>query len=323
MPAIAPRMRSTSAQKPASEALRRRAERLLETEIDFIHVDEFDLPETRTTLLDDLDVFVESIKKPTPSLRMDGGAYWDAVATQPLLRPAEERELFRRWNFYKFHANQLRAQINPKRPTLQRIELAERLLAAAAAIRERLIVANLRLVVANARQFCSSEHLFEDLHSDGHLALIQAIEKFDYSRGFRFSTYATHAIRRTFFRRMSRKQRERQWLAFAEPEVLQTAPAPLEVDERPQASVLYQRLMDQLRSELDERELQIVRARFNLDGGTEPPTLQTLAGVLGICKERVRQLQIRALEKLRTVAERLQSEIEQARGMMCSEGALA
>lgn len=310
-PAIARETLSTEEKRQ----LKHRAAQLVATEIDCICAAEYNDPKLAAELLDDMDVYSAEATK--VSLAPVGtGNYWETIAAQPLLSPTEERELFRRWNFYKYRANQLRSRLNPQRPVASRIREIERLLAVAAVLRDRLVTANLRLVVANARQFCSAEHLFEDLLSDGNLALIQAIEKFDYSRGFRFSTYATYAIRRTFFRRMTRKQRERQRLAFTEPDLLQAAPAPDESPDDLMTGPLFQRLMQRIRAILNARELQIVIARFNLEGGTEPPTLQTLAERMGICKERVRQLQIRALEKLRTIAQQLQSEIELPSGMM-------
>src|SRR5690606_38354574 len=62
------------------------------------------------------------------------------------------------------------------------------------------VEANLRLLVSLAKKFAHNFQHFEELLSEGHVKLMQAVDKFDYSRGFRFSTYATHAICRTYYR---------------------------------------------------------------------------------------------------------------------------
>lgn len=301
---------------PIDSALVARAEALLGQEVEFVHTEEFDQPTEAALFLVDLN---ESIA-PTKAPRIPEGlpAYMAALYEIPLLTPMEERHLFRQFNYAKFRANQLRASLNHRRPSRENVEEIERLLALAFRIRERIARANLRLVVANARLYCDLEHVFEDLVSDGNLSLLQAIEKFDYSRGFRFSTYATHAIRRTFFRRMQRKQREKTRLAFTGPELLQDAP------ERPQAELpdaqetaLVAEVIKRMADSLSPRELQIVQARFGFDGG-ENPTLQTVAKTLGICKERVRQLQNRALDKLRELTTALRQEFRDEPAMLCS-----
>ncbi len=301
---------------PVDSCLVVRAEALLRQEVDFVHTAEFDQSNEAAMFLNDLDESTALAK----AVRIPEGlpAFMAALYEIPLLTPTEERHLFRQFNYAKFRANQLRATLNPRRPSRDKVEEIERLLAMAFRIRERIARANLRLVVANARLYCDLEHVFEELVSDGNLSLLQAIEKFDYSRGFRFSTYATHAIRRTFFRRMQRKQREKTRLAFTGPELLQDAP------ERPQAELpdvqetaLIAEVIKRMADSLSPRELQIVQARFGFDGG-ENPTLQTLAKTLGICKERVRQLQNRALDKLRELTAALRQEFRDEPAMLCS-----
>lgn len=234
-------------------------------------------------------------------------AYLAALYRTPLLTMAQEQHLFRKFNYLKWQARKEQAGLNTRRPSLEAVERVERLLAEAAMVRNQIVQANLRLVVANARKYADGEHTFDELVSDGNLSLVQAVEKFDYSRGFRFSTYATHAIRRTFFRRMARRQKEKTRLAFGDGELLQTAPQP-DVDEDhagPADLALFDALVERMAEHLNEREITILKARYSLETGEEAPTLQALARKLGICKERVRQLQIRAVDKLRELATEL------------------
>ena len=122
--------------------------------------------------------------------------YLARLCDKQLLTADEERELFRRMNYLKFRAAQLREEIDVDRPRSQLLEEAEQCLTEAAAVRAHIVQSNARLVVAIVKKFVSPQHSFDELLSDGMLTLLNAAEKFDYDRGFRFSTYATRAIRR-------------------------------------------------------------------------------------------------------------------------------
>lgn len=289
-----------------TEGLRLRAERLREQRIDFIPSAEFEGLGAAELDVDDMNETSESRRR-LPAVPAGTPAYLAALYQTPLLSASGERGLFRKYNFLKWQAHREQAVLAGRRPTLGRVERLEQLLAEAALVRNQIVQANLRLVVANARKYADADHTFEDLVSDGNLTLVQAVEKFDYSRGFRFSTYATHAIRRTFFRRMSRRQKEKTRLMFGDGELLQNAPGPVEDEGQagPADLALYQALVERMAEHLSAREMAILKARYSLETGEEAPTLQALARELGICKERVRQLQIRAVEKLRELATEL------------------
>jgi RNA polymerase primary sigma factor len=135
------------------------------------------------------------------------------------------------------------------------------------------------------------------------MALLRAIDKFDYDRGFRFSTYATQVVRRNSYRMVMTKQKERQKQAASLEET------GLDVESPDRSSSIDDVRWEQLRSRLsnllsllDRREQLIIRARFSLGGHRKVQTLQRLADILGVSKERVRQLEKRALDKLRDLA---------------------
>jgi RNA polymerase sigma factor (sigma-70 family) len=269
--------------------------------IEFIPSPEFETATAADEILPELPE--RSAQSARPSVPAGTPAYLAALYETPLLTPAEERHLFRRYNFLKFQAEELLARCGRGAAAARRRVAADQRLARAADDRDRLIRANLRLVVANARLFATPDHPFEELVSDGNLSLMQAVEKFDYRRGFRFSTYATHAIRRTIFRRVKRSQRDRSRFALHQGELLEAAPGREgAATHDPAEQWLARQLAARMSERLNERELSIVRARFDFLERTEPPTLQVLARELGICKERVRQLQNRAIEKLRLLA---------------------
>lgn len=220
-----------------------------------------------------------------------------------LLTADEERLVFERMNFLKFKANQLRQQLSTETPCDWTVRRIQALLIAADWYRDRMIKSNMRLVISIVKKFVNKQNGFDDLLSDGIVALLRAVDKFDVGLGFRFSTYATQVVRRNTYRRVMEKQKERQRVTLSIHEsgvdVSDEHRSPSMSEERWQT--LRGRLATML-DKLDRREKLIVRARFSLGGHRRVQTLQRLADKLGVSKERVRQLEKRALEKLRDFA---------------------
>jgi len=234
------------------------------------------------------------------SVPEDLPAYFQELFATPLLTADEEKALFRLMNLFKFRANSYRSNIDPDAPSATLVAQAESCLALALQAREKIVRANLRLVVSIARRFANDLCSFEELVSDGNVALLNAVEKFDYGRGFRFSTYATHAIQRDFFRILRKRRNESARCAQGLPEMLanspdETDPVGVELELLRQSSQVRELMSRQL----SERERMVVDLRFGLRPGSEPATLQVVAAALSVSKERVRQIEIKAIEKLR------------------------
>jgi len=233
-------------------------------------------------------------KRLTDEVRTDGGQ---------LLRPEQETQLFRTMNLLKHHAVRLQRTLTLASPSRSSLERLETLLLSAAQLRNRIVEANVRLVVSVAKKFATSRAPLGELISDGHVTLLRAVEKFDFSRGFRFSTYATWALRYNFARAVGKKPSAFN-IASNDGEATLEA-----VDYRPDPSELRaqsirHRALRQMLERLDPRERAIVSKRYGLIAGEDERSLQELAVEMGICKERVRQLQMRALDKLREFAVR-------------------
>ncbi|MBS0262546.1 MAG: sigma-70 family RNA polymerase sigma factor [Planctomycetes bacterium] len=282
--------------------LRARAKALIDQEIGFIHNPEFLKAGDSGKFKITESAAPETSKR---SARVPDGipAYFAALYATPLLTATGETELFRRMNYLKFLANTKRSKLNPDRPDRKRIEEVESLLQQALSVRNLLAESNLRLVVSIARRLADPYYAFDDIVSDGNLALLNAIEKFDFSRGFRFSTYATHVIQRDLYRHSRRRRELAKRTASGVDDWLSATPDEHDVtDHQGEVFDRWQHLLVLMQQELTPREQTILAMRLGTDLETGPQTLQAIAGQLGISKERVRQLEVRAIARLQTAA---------------------
>ena len=219
-----------------------------------------------------------------------------------LLTKDEEQYYFRRMNWLKFRAASTRGRLDKKRATLRQIEQIEGWLTEADTVKAILITSNLRLVVSIAKKFVDTSWTFEELVSEGNVALMRAVEKFNFALGNRFSTYATYAVQRHFFR-LSHRGRQ-----FRKRFVSDDAALRDRVEATPSAQycsadqiALLKGMFSRFLDDLEPRERKIVVARFGFDG-KPPRTFRELGSQMGVCKERIRQIQTRAMEKLREMA---------------------
>jgi len=220
-----------------------------------------------------------------------------------LLSKEEEQFYFRRMNWLKFQALQRRDRLDPKRATMKQLKHLEGLLAEAETVKAILITSNLRLVVSIAKKFNEPSYSFDELISEGNVALMRSVEKFNFALGNRFSTYATYAIQRHFFRISHKSRQYRNRFATDDEPVRERSEEPRDEDVCTPGQVDYLRsLFEKFLDELEPREQQIVVARFGFDGD-KPKTFRELGVEMGVCKERIRQIQTRAIEKLRTMAQ--------------------
>ena len=236
-------------------------------------------------------------------------AHLERLCSAPLLSPTEEREMFCRMNYLKYRANALRSSLNVARPSQKKLNDIDEHLEAANRVRNQIIHANVRLVISIVKQFADARNPFDDLLSEGISCLIKAVEKFDADRGFRFSTYATRAVRREVFRLVQRHHRDRTRFATGTAEVLQREMNTEDKPIKPERTWhQIDRSIQNMLAVLDQREQFIVGARYGFEDIGEKPTFQRLGELLGVSKERVRPLEQRALNKLRDVAHSIRLE---------------
>lgn len=230
----------------------------------------------------------------------------DRTGSPQLMKGEEERKMFLRFNFAKRRIAQVQFAIKRKGLTKTRadeiIEWHRRFVH----YREYLVRTNLALVLAMAKRTRLGDVDFAEIVSEGNMALIRAIDKFDIDRGFKFSTYACRAILKAFSRTAMKasKYRTRFPVDF-DPELEQSD----WVDRR--RDMVEEDLTDEVRqivnrnlAGLSDVEEKVIRRRFNWEQKDESPlTLEEVGAIIGVTKERVRQIQNKALIKIRNVME--------------------
>ena len=222
--------------------------------------------------------------------------YLQELYRTPLLSKSKERALFLKFNFHKYQFAHARRRLDAERVRHRQLEQLEAILAEAAATKNQIVRANLRLVVSVARKHVRPGVGLLELVSEGNLVLMRAVEGFDLHRGHRFSTYATLALMKGFARSVPQMVAATR-RNTGDAEALAAVPdsRPIRTSER----LVERDHVSQLLSRLSERERDVLSAHFGLGGQEEEATYAEVGARLGLSKERVRQIERGALAKLR------------------------
>jgi RNA polymerase primary sigma factor len=279
-----------------------RAAKIMELQLDYIPNPVFEDPSMVESILSELPVSSE----PTRKLKAPIGlpAYLASLYDVPLLTREQEYHLFRKMNYLKHAAAEMRDKLDLKIPSVAMMEQIEELYEKSVDVKNKIVQSNLRLVVSIAKRHLAPNDDFFGLISDGNMSLIRAAEKFDYSRGNKFSTYASWAIMKNFARTIPDEFKHQDRFRTSNEEVFdfqqdrRADNFAMEIDQATRTDQIQKILHT-----LDQREQQIIVRRFGLDHRFEPLTLKEVGEAMGVTKERVRQLEARALSKLRAAAD--------------------
>ena len=283
--------------------------------------------------------------------------YLKEIGKVPLLAPDEEIELAQRMNAGNLAKEQLESMEGEELPAEEMAEL-KKLVRSGESAKQKLAEANLRLVVSIAKRYVGRGMLFLDLIQEGNLGLIKAVEKFDYTKGYKFSTYATWWIRQAITRaiadqartiripvhmvetinkviRVNRQllqelghdptpeetaaemnmpvEKVREILKIAQEPVSLETPIGEEEDSHlgdfipdegasePSEAASFTLLKEQLvevLSTLTPREEKVLKLRFGIEDG-RTRTLEEVGKEFNVTRERIRQIEAKALRKLR------------------------
>ena len=283
--------------------------------------------------------------------------YLKEIGKVPLLAPDEEIELAQRMNAGNLAKEQLESVEGEELPAEEMAEL-KKLVRSGESAKQKLAEANLRLVVSIAKRYVGRGMLFLDLIQEGNLGLIKAVEKFDYTKGYKFSTYATWWIRQAITRaiadqartiripvhmvetinkviRVNRQllqelghdptpeetaaemnmpvEKVREILKIAQEPVSLETPIGEEEDSHlgdfipdegasePSEAASFTLLKEQLvevLSTLTPREEKVLKLRFGIEDG-RTRTLEEVGKEFNVTRERIRQIEAKALRKLR------------------------
>jgi len=224
-----------------------------------------------------------------------------------LLTAAEERVLFLQFNYSRYMVCKLKEHLQvgqikseQARPILKWDRMAE-------AYRDQIAQTNLALVLAMAKRTRMSEVDFSDLVSEGNMALLRAVDKFDVARGFKFSTYACRAILKAFSRTGVKLSKYRQLFPTDFDPKLEKSDYLDRKREfhRDDCVDEIRRILGDNRADLTDIEQSVIEHRFSLGASAtkhhdfQPMTLEQVGKIIGVTKERVRQIQNKALDKIR------------------------
>ncbi len=280
-----------------------RAYELLNRKLTYVYHPQFDAPDAKQRILDATEPVAEQHETNKVAPPTDAPAYLKSLYDVPLLAQDQEQDLFRRYNFCKYRACTLMRQLDPCRASKRQLNTIDRLLERSNEYQQRIIQANLRLVVSIAnRHIRRGLNVFE-LISDGNMSLMRAIERFDFSRGYKLSTYASWAIMKNFARTIPEERHRYTRYVTGRDELLDAAPdrsSAAAAHEPAEAEGLRAALAGGF-DQLDPREREILTCHYGLGNGQQPTTLEQLGARFGVTKERIRQIEKRALAKLKNV----------------------
>lgn len=245
----------------------------------------------------------------TATANDDSGA--DLLAESRVPAWEDERQMFLRFNYARSRVFRIVRENRGKRLSLDQTRELARWEGFVCGIRSEIVRANLPLVLAMSKRTRITGVDFADLISEGNLALLRSVDKFDSSRGFKFSTYACRAILKSFSRVAARTARYRGYFPTEFDPTLEKSDYTEQKRTGFEGECVTElkHILARNLAKLNDVEERVIRARFAIDevevAGQErkAKTLEQVGEMIGVTKERVRQIQNKALLKLKAALE--------------------
>lgn len=301
--APAARMPTAAVLKTLADADRRLLETCLAETVECVYDPAFDAADAE-------ERFARPLPAPKPRPRRRGAD--PDGATMRTWDTAAEADFFRLFNYFRFRVYRILERVGDARISASDTRELLRWERRVQQLRGDIVAANMPLVLAMAKRTRIQAVDYAELISEGNLALLRSVDKFDLARGFKFSTYACRAILKSFSRVAARTARYRGYFPTEFDPLLERSN---HVDQRRVQTEAD--CVDELRTilgrnlaQLNHTEERVIRARFAIGAQAPAPgerikgkTLEQVGEMIGVTKERVRQIQNKALDKLKGVLE--------------------
>jgi RNA polymerase primary sigma factor len=304
MPVELKKAPATKRATPISKILRAQAEQVMQGNYAFMDSPSFNQPDIEAELFSEEEPVLPLVSwyQPTRDEMVDAAT----SGTPKLMSASEEKLMFLRYNFAKKRLGEIKERVEAKGLTKADAEALVHWHHKMEHFREYLTRTNLALVLAMAKRTRLGDIDFAEIVSEGNMALLRAVDKFNVERGFKFSTYACRAILKAFSRTAQKHSRHRvRFPVEFEPEQEKSKWSEEKHDavEGDLVDELKQ-IVDRNLAQLSNIEQTVIKQRFNWDQRQETPlTLEQVGRIIGVTKERVRQIQNKALIKIRRLIE--------------------
>ncbi|MEX0777055.1 MAG: sigma-70 family RNA polymerase sigma factor [Phycisphaeraceae bacterium] len=308
----ATRVATTSATAQLSPTDQATLKQVLTGKYEYVENEVFDKAKAQKVIFDE----AKPVPRPDtswyhPVMESISDSYRSKNVGTVLLTAAQERTLFLQFNYCRYMVCTLREEVGEDPIDLTTARQILEWHRKAEAYRDQIAQTNLALVLAMAKRTRLSEVDFSDLVSEGNMALLRAIDKFDVARGFKFSTYACRAILKAFSRSGVKLSKYRQLFPTDFDPKLEKSNYQSERRETHEDDCVdeIRTIIRENRAALTDIEQEVIEHRFALgnrrkvDPTAAPLTLEQVGQIIGVTKERVRQIQNKALDKIRNSLE--------------------
>lgn len=268
-----------------------------ESPLEHIHNELFEAPNADQLILEISEP--QGVELGTVKIPKDIPPYLRSLYQTPLLSAAQEQDLFRRYNYLKYRTARQIKKLDAETATETQVTSARELLSLIDDVKQRIIRANLRLVVSIAKRHVGWSANFYEIVSDGNVSLMRAVEKFDYARGCKFSTYATWAVVKNYARSIPEEHYQCSRFVTGQEELLEAAADRRAAEASDADRQQVRSMIKSGLSALTERERDILNHHYGLGEGGLAMTLEQLGKRFGVTKERIRQIEQRAMARLR------------------------